>query len=141
MPVLPDDTRLGWFLARLRAADPADRPALFEGAVIEAGGDLTLPRAGDDWGPHLVELSLLGIHDAGATLDEALANWTSRATDMMERRRLTGAAEGVVLSGLAGRDGEALRRAAERVRLHSLDMAAIAAAGRVEALLAAGRPA
>lgn len=139
MPILPDDTRLGWFLARLRAADTADRPALFQGAVIEAGGDLTLPRAGDDWGPHLVEISLLGIHDAGATLEEVLANWTQRAAEQLEHRRLTGAAEDVVLSGLAERDGEALRRAAERVRLHSLDMAAIAAAGRVEALLAAGR--
>lgn len=142
MNTIPNDDRLGFFLAQMATkATAEDRLELFANAVIEAGGDFTVPQADGGRGAHLVELSLFGIHDAGATQDEALANWLSRATAHMERKQLTGAAERIVLSDLRGIGTEALRAAAERVRLHSQDMGAIAAARRIEMMFAEGRAA
>lgn len=137
--LIPDDDRLGLFLVQLSTkTDPADRIELFQNAVIEAGGDFTLPASDGGRCSHLVELSLFGIHDAGQTSDEALANWTAKATEHMERKRETGAAERIVLGDLRGLGDEDLRAAAERVRLHSQDMAAIEAARRIDAMLAKG---
>lgn len=140
MNAIPDDDRLGFFLAQMATkTGPADRLDLFRNAVIEAGGDYSVPAADAARHSHPVEVSLFGIHDAGATEDEALANWFARATDHTERRRATGRAERIVLSDMRGRGPEELRAAAERVRLYSTDAAAIDAARRLGMVLATGR--
>lgn len=140
--LIPTDDRLGFFLAQLATkTETEDRIELFQNAVIEAGGDFTLPRAGAATSSHLVELSLFGIHDAGATPAEALANWTLRATEHIERKRATGAAERIVLGDMRDLSTEDLRAATERVRLHSQDLGAIAAARRIEMMIANGRAA
>lgn len=139
MNLIPTDDRLGLFLVQLATkTDAKDRIELFQNAVIETGGDFTLPASDGGRCSHLVELSLFGIHDAGGTAAEALSNWTVRATEYMDRKRETGAAERIVLGDLCGIGDETLRAAAERVRLHSQDMAAIDAARRIDAMLAKG---
>lgn len=140
MNPIPDDDRLGFFLAQMATKTAAaDRLELFANAVIEAGGAFAVPGDGDGPGAHLVELALYGIHATGATQAEALANWVRRATDHMERKQATGRAERIVLSDMRGIEPEDLRTAAERVRLHSTDTAAIDAARRLGMMLATGR--
>ncbi|WP_347311394.1 hypothetical protein [Defluviimonas sp. SAOS-178_SWC] len=142
MTMIHNDDALGFFLAQM-ATKPtaADRVELFQNAVIEQGGDFTTPAFDGGRGSHLVEVQLFGIHDAGQTTDEAVLNWTAKAMDHMERKRLTGAAERMVLSDMRGLSVEDLRAAGERVRLYSQDMAAIAAARRIEMMIANGRAA
>lgn len=137
---MTDDTRIGFFLAQMATkGTAADRVELFQNAVIEAGGDYTVPAHDGGRASHLVEVQLFGLHDAGATADEAVANWVQRAAEHLDRKRETGVAERIVLSDLGRLAPEDLRSACERVRLHSADPDAIAAARRLDIMLNAGR--
>lgn len=139
MTPIPTDDAIGFFLAQMATkGSDRDRVELFQNAVIEAGGDFTLPDADACRPSHLVEVQLFGIHDAGRTADEAVANWIATAAAHLARRRETGASERVVLTDRTGIAPDDLRAHIERVRLFSTDPNAIAAARRLGMMLDGG---
>lgn len=136
--IAPTDV-LGFFLAQMATKDTAeDRVELFMNAVREADGDWIDPAQDGGRVSHLVEVQLYGIHHAGATAIEAVANWVQVATEVIERRAEVGAAELIVLGDINGCPDEMLRAAAETVRLHSQDVAALARARWVETNISRG---
>lgn len=130
---------LGFFLANMATKGSAeDRVELFMNAVLEADGEWIDPAGDGGRASHLVEVQLFGIHHAGATAAEAVANWVQVATESMERRARVGAAELIVLGDLRGCSDEVQRAAAETVRLYSEDTAAIEKARLVDAAMVKG---
>lgn len=81
-------------VARLLATpDTPSRLMLFGAIVGELGGLIQFPAPAGNWGPHVVELSLLGITGAGDTADEALANWIACARRLVENPAAVARAE------------------------------------------------
>lgn len=65
----------------LETLDPAARFEAVEAEVIRTGGTFVLPSL-NHWGPHDVELSLLGIAQNGDTAESAIRHWISTVLRM-----------------------------------------------------------
>lgn len=129
------DHGLGTIVARLQAIhDPQARLMLFGAAVSELGGCIQFPAPGGNWGPHVVELSLLGITGDGDTAEEALENWTACARRHAESLAATARAEAIVNHPEPGIGIRELRDACDTVVQFSRDRSAIT---RAEMLLRA----
>lgn len=113
--------------------DPALRLKTFTGAIIDRGGTIVLPpdadHGADHWGPHQVEFFFLGVLGTGATPSEALAEWTTCATRLVEAERTVCSATG---------PADDLRDACLLVRTRSRDPVAIEQGRRLQAALAMG---
>lgn len=134
------DDALGAFLARLAAAgDMADRIDLIRAAITDNEGSYLVPCAEDSRASHLVEISLFGIHDTGADEQTAHGNWIATATRHQARLVHVARAEHIVTHDLHGLASEALRQAAETVRLYSQDARALDAARRIDLMIATGQ--
>ncbi len=55
------------------------RLQVIEAAVVAHAGTFVPAMSGGNWGPHLAELSLLGISHSGDTTEAAVANWIKAA--------------------------------------------------------------
>lgn len=133
------DDALRLTLDRLtRTPDLRDRLDIFQNAVIEAGGEYLIPRPGDNWGPHAVELSLHGISHTGETEERALAGWITAATRVLRAEAAARRAAEVLTGDMRGIAAEDLRQAAECVRLNSTDPVALARAAQITSLIATG---
>lgn len=129
------DHGLGTIVARLQAiADTQARLMLFGAAVSELGGTIQIPAPGGNWGPHVVELSLLGIIGAGDTAEEALANWTACARRQAENLAIVARAEAIVNHPAPALGVRDLRNACDTIVQFSRDPHAIR---RAELLLRA----
>jgi len=113
--------------------DPGQRLRTFTGAIVARGGSIILPPDGrqgaDHWGPHQVEFSFLGILGTGATPSEALAEWTSCATRLVEAERTVRDAIGPT---------DELQEACLLVRTRSQNPEALEQGRRLQAALAMG---
>lgn len=109
--------------------DPGQRLRAFTGTIVERGGTIILPPDDSNWGPLLVEFSLLGILGTGLTAEEAMADWLKCAERVI-------AAERTVL--IADAPADDLRDACLVVRTRSTNPAAIEQGRRVELALTAG---
>lgn len=133
------DDGLRLFLTALHRAESAEaRRDLFQNAVLESGGSYAVPRPGDNWGPHVVELQLLGISQTGEDEETAIANWTAAALRQHHAAEAARVAAARLSGDLRGKTATDLARDAECVRLYSVDPAAIEQAARIEAALAQG---
>lgn len=101
--------------------DSKDRIDAFGGAVIERGGAMDLPVPGQNWGPHRVELSLMGVQGTGDDADEALADWIKCARRQAENIALVIAAEELVMRPPRDASARDLSRACEMVRNYPRD--------------------
>lgn len=126
------DDALRLFLDSLAAtSDPDERLDLITNAVLETGGSFLVPKPGDNWGPHVIEISLYGICQQGETVDSAVANWTDCATRAVKGQSAARRADALISGDLSGIPADDLRDAAACVRLYSADPAALARADHV----------
>jgi len=134
----PCDDLAGVHAALAALADPAARIAAFAGEVAARGGSMVLPRPGETWGPHWVELSLMGVLGTGDSGSEALTEWMACAARQVAYERCTvpSAAESLLTGDLIDIPFSELLSAARDVRLHSRNPDAIALAARIERLIA-----
>lgn len=126
------DDALRLFLDSLAAtADPDERLDLFANAVIETGGSFEVPKPGDTWGPHVVEISLYSICQQGETVDIAVANWIDCASRAIAGQSAARRADALISGDLSGLSYADICEAALTVRLYSPDPAALARADRI----------
>lgn len=130
------DDALRILLDRIAATpDPDERLDLITNAVIETGGSFLVPRPGDHWGPHVIELSVHGICQQGETVELAVANWLDCAKRAIAGQTAARRATALISGDLTGIAEDALREAALCVRLYSADPEALARADRLSTAL------
>ena len=71
-------------LARLTEQTTSERIDTMSNAAQETSGYYNVPRIGDTWSSHLVEISISGIYAEGESQEEAIRNWMCVAQNQID---------------------------------------------------------